>query len=144
MSKKLSENDRMQAYGIAAMYEVMDLLGWDIGRYTTYKYECGLSYLWERLRSDPDGFARLSGNELFWMWWKNHWYLRESEWLRFCRRAYCKPDLYSALGTQFGRRTTYLVMNNPYELARGKTINSRQLEESYTRFMVPTLQQIRA
>lgn len=133
MKKKLSDADRAQAYRNAAMYEVMDLLGWDETRYNNYKYECGLNYLWAHLHGDADGFAQLTGSSIYWDWWKLHWYIRESEWLMFCRRAYCHPATPSPLGTQFGRRAIYLVMNNPYELAEGKTINGRRMADSYAR-----------
>lgn len=104
--------------------QVMRLLRWDEETYCTFKYESGLTYLRHYTREDADAISWLETHRLFWNWWKNHWNMRDEDFLQLSWKV---PD--------FKQEHLYRQMHNPGMLAREITPNGRILGDSYAQMI---------
>lgn len=118
------------------MRRVCYLLCWDEERYCWYKYYCGLAYLDAYLKRDTHFIAQLESSASYWAWWRNHWTLREEEWLQ----GYDKLKQLS-VGTC---RKSYKALNNPDALAFEIYPNAVALGESYAAMIVHTYNKVTA
>ena len=157
MSRKITQAQRLQAYMAATMYEVMDVLEWDLMLYNMFKYECGLKYLEVHLRGDVAAIRQLEESRAYWGWWKLHWQLREREWLNSLNAGQYEharlmvlgngclmhmkrlPPIESPMQGKHGRRAIYQIMHNPVDLAQGRTSYGQALDDSYCRDLVKEL-----
>jgi len=131
----LTQAKRMQAYMAAAMYEVMELLEWDLMVYTMFKYECGLIYLETVLKGDAGAIRQLEESAAYWGWWKLHWWQREKDFLQACEKQHKK----SMLNGLHGRRQIYNIAHHPVDLAQCVNKYGVALEESWCRQLVKEL-----
>jgi hypothetical protein len=131
MAKKLTQAKRMQAYMDASMYQVMELLEWNLMKYCMFKYECGLAYLNAYLQGDPVSIDLLQRSAAYWGWWKLHWYIREKEYLQLCK-------MHGDKGIH-ARRSMFMIVHNPNDLAHAVSPNGKVLEDSYSKDLVPSL-----
>ena len=139
-------------------YEVMELLEWDLMLYSMFKYECALKYLEVCMGGDVAAIRQLEECVAFWGWWRLHWYLREQEWLREVAFGNYAPTkmfvqgdgvlrlmqrtvaiMKSPMQGIHGRRAIYQVLNNPVDLALGKSRSGQVLEDSYCKDLVKEL-----
>ena len=157
MTINFTQAQRLQAYMAATMYEVMDLLEWDLMLYNMFKYECGLKYLEVHLRGDIEAIRQLEANRAYWGWWKLHWQLREREWLNSLNIGQHEnvrmmvlengvlmnmkrfPPIESPLQGIHGWRAIYMIINNPVDLAQGRSSYGRVLDDSYCKDLVREL-----
>lgn len=57
------------------------LLGWTEMDYSQFIYETGLQYLESYIPTDRAGIDALSRSKIFWAWWRNHWAIRDENYL---------------------------------------------------------------
>ncbi len=60
---------------------ITKMLHWDELQYATFIHETGLAYLRRYIPDDPYGAAILERSSIFWNWWKNHWTIRDQQFL---------------------------------------------------------------
>lgn len=60
---------------------VMSILRWNELEYATFIHETGLEYLELYIPGDRQGIDALSRSRIFWNWWKNHWAIRDQQFL---------------------------------------------------------------
>jgi hypothetical protein len=136
MKKRISQAERMRIYTVVSMYQVMDLLEWDMMTYCQFKYECGLIYLEAYLSGDMAAIDQITRSATYWGWWKLHWYLREKEFLDMAQYSAWK---YGVAWRTADARHIFHDENDPLKLAKGETANGVFLEESYCINLAPSL-----
>lgn len=153
MKNKLTHAQRITCYRLAAMYQVLQWLGWTELEYTSLMYRKGLEYLKRTMVYEEDQRKMMASNQ-YWGWWKLQWYVRDQGWLEACdlSRVRCQhvrvgvdgqvtvvevSSLVNAvsispLKSQLGRRNTYSQLHDI-------TTIMDKLEDSYCRDLVPML-----
>ena len=61
--------------------QVETLLNWTKLEYCNFQFEMGLRYLNLELEQDSVAVKKVSQTALFWAWWRNHWAMRDKEFL---------------------------------------------------------------
>src|SRR5665213_3583606 len=61
--------------------KITRLLGWTEMDYSQFIYETGLGYLESYIPTDRAGIDALSRSKIFWAWWRNHWAIRDANYL---------------------------------------------------------------
>lgn len=61
--------------------QIIKLLGWTELEYSSFIYETGLQYLELYIPTDRAGIDALSRSKIFWAWWRNHWAIRDRNYL---------------------------------------------------------------
>lgn len=102
---------------------VMALLSWTDMRYAEFQYEQGTRYLNAYLDADQYSIEVMENSRIFWNWWKNHWMLRDEEFMRLhhahpIRRTEIARQLYA----QYNKGTMLATSIHP---------NATVLNESY-------------
>ncbi|MDP1810573.1 MAG: hypothetical protein Q8K66_04130 [Sediminibacterium sp.] len=97
--------------------QVMQLLNWDDLTYCEFQLEMGRQYLQSYIPRDPDGIDALLECRIFWNWWRNHWMLRDEQFL-----------LASNIKNKL---TLYRELHNPEFLIREIYLNGMVLSTSY-------------
>ena len=111
---------------IRCEHHVMDLLDWSLEDYTWFKYQTGLRYL-KLYTANNQAIYKLERSRIFWNWWKNHWTIREEEWLLgFGKLQTISPRI---------RLQDYRAMHNAGGLAQEIFPNAKVLGESYAEMM---------
>lgn len=104
---------------------IQQLLHWDELAYNQYIYECGMQYLHEYIVSEPLAIAALERSRIFWAWWRNHWSIRDKQFL-------AKVNIHAPAD---GILKFYEHFNNPRKLARSVWPNAVVLHDSYARMI---------
>jgi hypothetical protein len=105
---------------------VMNLLDWSLEDYTWFKYETGLRYL-NYYTKNCQAIYMLERSQIFWSWWKNHWTIREEEWLLgFDKLQTISPRI---------RLRDYRAQHNAGGLAQEIFPNAKILGDSYAEMM---------
>jgi len=99
--------------------DVRRLLGWTEQQYCDFQYESGLEYLQAYIPDDQHGIDMLSRSRIFWNWWKNHWAMRDEQFISVAEE-YTK-----------GNEKLYRTMNSSKALTSKIYPNAAVLEESY-------------
>src|SRR5665213_405590 len=60
---------------------IQKMLLWTDLQYSTFIFETGMEYLELYIPTDRDGIDILSRSTIFWNWWKNHWDIRDMQYL---------------------------------------------------------------
>ena len=131
--KRITQADRKRWEMNFCMYRVMDLLEWDKGEYTWFKYECGLLYLYTLFRHDPYTMGQMERLASFWGWWKTEWYQREQEFLYEHVVMCALMHKGGPVKSKYQLRAFYRIMNNPVDLARELTPAGVVLADSYSK-----------
>lgn len=80
----------------AVKQRVITLLGWTDLQYGEFQMKIGRQYLQSYIPRDPDGIDELLKNRIFWNWWRNHWMMRDEQFL-VAEMIQDKLRLYTAL-----------------------------------------------
>lgn len=116
----MTEPEKARMAALYSMHQVMRLLGWDEETYCWDQYKTGLKYLELYTGKDPVAMAHLEREKRFWSWWKNHWAMRNED---FISVAWKLP--------RWKLHYFYIELHNPYDLAREITPHGRMLGDSY-------------
>jgi len=60
---------------------LIKLLAWSELEYAEFQYNSGIEYLNAYIPDDVHGIDMLLRNRIFWNWWKNHWSIRDQQFL---------------------------------------------------------------
>lgn len=101
---------------------IMELLRWSELEYATFIHETGLEYLELYIPNDRAGINALSRSKIFWSWWRNHWAIRDRDFIAAAEN----PDVYF-----FDYKEQYLFWHNPEILAGSIYPNAIVLGNSY-------------
>ncbi|HCN84479.1 MAG TPA: hypothetical protein DIT07_12785 [Sphingobacteriaceae bacterium] len=72
---------QQKATRLSNSQRIIKMLGWNELEYATFIHETGLEYLDQYIRNDPAGRDALNRSRIFWNWWKNHWAIRDQQFL---------------------------------------------------------------
>lgn len=61
--------------------KITRILGWTELQYSNFIYETGLRYLELYIPTDRAGIDALSRSKIFWIWWRNHWAIRDAKYM---------------------------------------------------------------
>lgn len=101
---------------------VMKLLRWEELEYATFIHQTGLQYLDRYIPDDPIGKNALNRSRIFWNWWKNHWAIRDQQFL---------DELDADNGGGIIIKALYQLYHSPSMLASSIYPNAIVLENSY-------------
>lgn len=101
---------------------ICNLLQWEKEQYAEMVFENGLQYLKGLAPDYPQVVSQISRNEIFWNWWRSHWYRRDEQFLEECETWETSLDKY---------RRVYINHNDPQMLLRNVYLNSQVLHDSY-------------
>lgn len=104
---------------------IQQLICWDELQYGEFVYECGLQYLQALIRDNQEAIAALECSRIFWSWWRNHWAIRDKQFLG-------KVNIYAPAS---GILMFYQHYNNPRKLSGRIWPNAVVLHESYARMI---------
>ncbi|MFN4248934.1 MAG: hypothetical protein ACK4EY_14500 [Flavipsychrobacter sp.] len=113
---------------VSTMQQVIELLEWSQEKYCWHKYLTGLEYLNRYTQGDAEAIGWLENQKMFWNWWKNHWTIREEQFILSA----------SKMKHRINREVLYMGMNNANSLANEICPNGVLLGESYA-VMIGTL-----
>jgi hypothetical protein len=130
MSKKITNATRARFQMDAEMHLALILLGWNEEAYQRHMAQAGIEYLQIITNKDMASVQAISETRVFRGWWRLHWHKRLRTFLIMAEDF--------AWG-QHQARYQYRTMNNALELAMGITFDSKVLEDSYSRDVVPHL-----
>lgn len=101
---------------------IIQMLRWTELEYATFINETGLQYLEAYIPGDRAGIDALNRSRIFWNWWKNHWAIRDKQFL----------DRVDFLGDKTGRIDhLYFAFHEVNMLLCTVFPNAIILEESY-------------
>lgn len=101
----------------------MGLLEWDENTYNNFWLDAGCEYLHYACKGDTWAIEGLKTTRTFWKWWRNHWVLREEQ---FVMSAGEISRLHLTI-----RRHCYTALHSPAALAEEIYPNAVVLRESY-------------
>lgn len=61
--------------------KIIRIMRWDEMQYSQFVYDTGLQYLELYIPTDRVGIDALSRSKIFWAWWRNHWSIRDADYL---------------------------------------------------------------
>lgn len=121
--------EQRKKHALAIQAQIIELLGWSEMHYCEFKYEQGLEYLYEYVKSDA---YKLEGNRIFWNWWKNQWTNRDMELLRTdFVFTIPNPTQHQLEYIQARRMTMYLTTHDGCYLASAMSPHFAMMEQSY-------------
>lgn len=103
--------------------DVRRLLGWTEFTYYQFQYETGLAYLDKYIPHDPAGIDIIVRSKMFWNWWKNHWAIRDEQFLEMMQNNNSDAE------------ELYINMHHPELLTQTIYPNASVLEESYAQMI---------
>lgn len=101
----------------------MCLLEWNEEQYCWYKYRQGLEYLRVYLFGDAHAISIIERSPVFWGWWKNHFTIREEEYLQHTQELENMPIS--------KRAAAYVKLHDAKMLAEEMNPTSQMLGDSY-------------
>lgn len=110
---------------LTTQQRIQQLTGWDELQYGQFVFDCGTQYLREYIPGDAEAIATLERSRIFWAWWRNHWAIRDRQFL-------------SQVNTEapaWGILKFYEHYNNPRKLASSVWPNAVVLNDSYARMI---------
>lgn len=103
---------------------IIKALNWDDLTYCELQYNAGIEYLNHYIPADKPGIDQLVRTRTFWVWWSNHWLLRDVVFLQTCYQV--APVM---------RQAIYVELNDPEALSRDIHPNRVILDLSYSEMM---------
>lgn len=107
--------------------QVCRLLGWSFQQYAEYQEAKGIEYLREVVCGDDWSVSNVAKCQDFWNWWKNHWNLRDAEFIAAAAsiplswRQMRYNDLNDVDGIEFWPHK--VIMENSYSFMIGEVID---------------------
>jgi len=105
--------------------EVCSLLGWTETEYYDFQIDEGMNYLRLYLNNDQWGIELVMKCRQFWTWWRNHWHMRDCEFLAY-------KDFPAV---HYNRRDLYREHNSADVLRKSITPNGIVLQDTYAYMM---------
>ena len=104
---------------------ICKLLGITEQQYAEHQYNTGLNYLQLYLHGLQPATRELEGNRIFWNWWKNHWAIRDAQFLAEKHRGnhwaiYTNTHDAAMLAAEM--RPNALVLGESYKVMIGRVI----------------------
>ncbi len=106
---------------------VMSLLGWSELEYCYFMYDMGVQYLEEYLHGDKHTIGQIEQSKIFWGWWKNHWFMRERQYVE-------QAEPLSKISRRL-RLLGYKGLHNPRMLAAEMNTAAVELGDSYANML---------
>lgn len=119
ISHKETQQDKAQRLKAG----ICELLECKPEQYAEFQYQSGLRYLIAYLPNDAHSQRLLTYSKVFWNWWKNHWTIRDEEFL-------CLAQKYTIRNREIVLQL-YLQYNNGKYLANEFHPNAIVLNETY-------------
>jgi hypothetical protein len=66
---------------ITTTQQITRLLKWTETEYAEFVNDMGIDYLNAYIPNDLHGIYMLNNSRMYWNWWKNHWQIRDMEFL---------------------------------------------------------------
>lgn len=136
MKTYTSQATRRAAAAQNAKLQVMEIVGIDELTYGLLQFETGIAYL-SVLLCDPCYEQMLQRSRMFWNWWKNHWLLRDEQFLQAAKHSDWRVNKRGKRGKlEFdmeyeGYPWCYKYFHNPVDLVSEIHPNGIVLQESY-------------
>lgn len=106
--------------------KILNMLNWDALEYGQLQYEFGLTYLRAYIPDDLQAIDLLERSKTFWAWWRNHWTLRDAQFIEMVDPRHFTIE---------SLRAQYRCYNDPYSLTQRIYPNGAVLEETYARMI---------
>lgn len=106
-------------------HQIIKLLRWTELEYAEFQYNTGIDYLNAYIPNDAQGIDMLCRNKIYWSWWKNHWAIRDQEFLEIAANG---GDLKAVLRLYMRFHNTRRLINEIYP-------NAQVLGNSYCRMI---------
>ena len=81
MNLTISHVETRRQAAVTIQQRILERLEWGELYYCQFKYQRGLQYLHCLLAEDDASIDTLERDRIFWSWWRNHWTLRDEEFL---------------------------------------------------------------
>lgn len=131
MEKVITHIETRRQIAASSMSQVLQLLNITEEEYCWHKYQCGYQYLMIYTEYDRQAVAHIERTRKYWQWWKNHWTMREEEFLADANNIFPRH-----------RMKHYKRLHSPAILSQEITLHAKKLADSYAAMIVDFLKSV--